>query len=164
MKNTTTWIIVLVIIVGGGLIFMFSDQNKSLISGEENSVDEKSSSALVVDNISYDFGEIDIFGGKVEKDFILKNEGIDSIVILAGTTSCGCTDGVIDGVTFGMHEGMTRQVVIASGESKILKAIYDPLAHGPNAVGPVTRQLFLKTNSTETPELEIRISADVTKK
>jgi len=155
MKNTTAWVIALVVILGGAVFFMTSNR--------DGSVAEKSASALVSDSTSYDFGEIDIFGGKVEKDFTLKNEGAEPVTILAGTTSCGCTDGEIDGVTFGMHEGMVRQVTIASGETKILKAIYDPLAHGPDAVGQVTRQLFLKTNSTVTPELEIRISANVEK-
>ena len=111
----------------------------------------------------HDFGDIDIFGGTVEKDFLVTNEGPDDVVILAGTTSCGCTDGVIDGVLFGMHEGMSREVRLAPGESKTLTAIYDPLAHGPDATGQVTRQLFLKTNSVENPELEVRVMANVMK-
>ena len=158
MNTKISWIIAIVVIVGG--IFLLSS------NGNDSSSDVaevESTSALVVDESSYDFGDIDIFGGKVRTDFMLTNSGTGDIEILAGTTSCGCTDGNIGGISFGMHEGMAKTVTIQAGESKALTAIYDPLAHGPNATGPVTRQLFLKTNSTETPEIEVKVSANVVK-
>lgn len=122
------------------------------------------SSALAVEETAYDFGDLEIFGGKAEKDFMLTNQGQESITILNGTTSCGCTEGSIDGILFGMHEAMAESVLVEPGETKTLTVIYDPLAHGPDAVGSITRQIFLKTNSTATPEIEIQISANVVKK
>lgn len=119
--------------------------------------------AITVEPAVHDFGDIGIFDGKVEKDFILTNQGEESITILNGTTSCGCTEGSIDGILFGMHEGMAESVLVEPGETKTLTVIYDQLAHGPDAVGSITRQIFLKTNSTETPEIEINISANVVK-
>lgn len=142
-----------------GLLLFFSGPSSR--GGSE--VDAKVASVLAAAESSFDFGTIGIFDGKVQKDFILTNEGDEPITILNGTTSCGCTEGSIDGLVFGMHEGMARAVTVEPGESKTLTAIYDPLAHGPDAVGLVNRQLFLKTNSTATPELEITISADVVK-
>lgn len=157
MKNIILWIIVGVVVIGGAVLL---SNNKSNSSDKEIS---SSSSSLVVSETSYDFGEIGIFEGKVKNDFTITNTGTEAVTILNGTTSCACTEGVIDGVVFGMHDGMTKPVSIDPGESKVLTAIYDPLAHGPNGTGQVTRQLFLKTNSTETSELEVRISADVVK-
>jgi len=149
---------VIVIAILGSLLFFSSPSNRNV-----SEVGAEVASALTTENSFYDFGEIGIFDGKVTKDFILTNTGDEPITILNGTTSCGCTEGSIDGVVFGMHEGMARTVSLEPKESKTLTAIYDPLAHGPDAVGQVTRQLFLKTNSTETPELEIKISANVVK-
>jgi len=159
MKTIISWIIVVVIIIGG-VILLSNNQNGS----SNKNGGEKSSSSLAVDRVAHDFGKIGIFDGKVETDFTLTNNGMDKIVILAGTTSCGCTEGSIDGVKFGMHKGISRSISIEPGGSRVLTAIYDPLAHGPNGTGQATRQLFIKTNSTETPELEVKIFANVVRK
>jgi len=74
-----------------------------------------------------------------------------------------CTEGKIDNFTFGMHGQSGGTVVIPAGESKVLTAIYDPLAHGPEGTGPITRELALKTNSTITPEVVVRFSGNVIK-
>lgn len=120
-------------------------------------------SAITVDKETYDFGEIDIFGGKVEATFILKNEGEQDVRIISALTSCMCTEGEIGGMKFGMHGATGGSVTILAGSEEILTAIYDPLAHGPEGTGKVTRELILKTNSTETPEITIRLSANVVK-
>jgi len=155
MKTLIAFVVVVLIIVGG----IYISKNKST-----NEVQQSVSKSVLSSNEKvYDFGEIEIFGGKVENEFVLTNEGPDPIVIIAGTTSCGCTEGEIDGISFGMHEGMSSDLTINAGETKNLKVIYDPLAHGPSATGKIDRQVFLKTNSTATPELEIRITANVVK-
>jgi hypothetical protein len=156
-KTVVALIIVAIVLVGGGIIL--SQNNQGSLSDDTQKT--KSSSALEVDREAHGFGEIDIFGGNVETEFILTNNGTEDVVVLAGTTSCGCTEGNLDGISFGMHKRMSGTVTIKAGESKNVTAIYDPLAHGPNATGSVTRQLFLKTNSKVTPEIELRITADV---
>lgn len=148
--NALTWGLVAVIVLGGGYL---------LFNSTPGQAPTNSSSAISVDRTIHDFGEIDIYDGTVQTDFVLTNEGSDDVVIIAGTTSCGCTSGEIDGVQFGMHEQMSRDVVIAAGESKTLTAIFDPLAHGPAGVGLANRILYLQTNSTATPEIEARITA-----
>jgi len=158
-KTIIALVVLAIALVVGGVVLSRSDQNNP--SGDATEV--KSLSSIVADRQSHDFGTIDIFGGKVETDFMLTNNGSEDVVVLAGTTSCGCTEGSLDGISFGMHEQMSNTVTIKAGESRSVTAIYDPLAHGPNATGPVTRQLFLKTNSEATPEIELRISADVVK-
>lgn len=124
---------------------------------------EAVASEIVVDSDSHDFGEIDIFGGKVQSDFVLTNTGAEDVTVSEATTSCGCTEGSIAGTSFGMHERLARSVTIPAGGTETVTAIYDPLAHGPNATGEITRQLFLKTNSENTPEIELRVSANVYK-
>ncbi len=120
-------------------------------------------SAIFVIEPPYDFGDIDIFAGKVETTFTLKNEGTEAVTITKAGTSCMCTEGVIAGLTFGMHGSDVESVIIPAGDEEKVKAIYDPLAHGPSGTGPVTRMLQLETNSTKTPKIELRFSANVIK-
>lgn len=134
-----------------------------------NASDDKSeekkqvASIITVENTFHDFGDIDIFGGKVSATYILKNEGVEDVIITSGLTSCMCTEGKIGNMKFGMHGATGEKVIIKSGEEEILTAIYDPLAHGPDGTGKITRELTLKTNSTATPEIEVRLSANVVK-
>ena len=122
-----------------------------------------SASKIVVLEESYDFGDIEIFAGKVSTTYALKNEGSEAIMITKAVTSCMCTEGEIAGLTFGMHGSQVSSVVIPGGGQELVTATYDPLAHGPNGVGPVTRTLQLETNSSVTPKIELRFSADVIK-
>lgn len=154
-------LIVVVIAILIGVTFIIFNGGKN--SDQKNIKEIQSSSTLSSDRVIHDFGEIDIMGGKVITEFTLTNNGHDKIVIIGGTTSCGCTNGEIDGIGFGMHEEMRKNLTIPAGESKILKVIFDPLAHGPSGVGLVQRSVFIKTNSITAPELEIRIKAMVTK-
>lgn len=122
-----------------------------------------SASKLTVLEQPYDFGDIEIFDGKVSTNYTLKNEGTEDVTITKAGTSCMCTEGEIAGFTFGMHGSDVKSVIIPAGGEEIVKATYDPLAHGPNGVGPVTRTLELETNSIETPKIELRFSANVIK-
>lgn len=112
----------------------------------------------------YDFGDIDIFAGKVSTTYSLKNEGSEDVTITQAATSCMCTEGEITGLTFGMHGSEVKSVVIPAGGEEVVKATFDPLAHGPNGTGPVTRELIFKTNSTKSPEVRLKFSANVIKK
>ena len=52
---------------------------------------------------------------------------------------------------------------IAPGESFKLRAIFDPAAHGPQGAGAVSRTIYLKTNSKQTPTVELNFKAFVTR-
>ena len=136
-------------------------------SKEDNSsvvaVSSASSAKVTVLEQPYDFGDIEIFAGKVSTNYTLKNEGTEPVTITKAVTSCMCTEGEIAGLTFGMHGSEVKSVVIPAGGEEVVKATYDPLAHGPEGVGPVTRMLQLETNSTETPTIDLRFSANVIK-
>lgn len=159
MKTNRALIIVIVAIVIGGGIMAFSGDN----SQDTKVVDVASASTLSTDRQIHDFGEIDIFSGVVTTTFVLTNEGTEDIIVSEGTTSCGCTNAELEGVGFGMHEKMNKDVIVPAGEKRDLTVIYNPLAHGPNGTGLAQRSVFLKTNSSVTPELEVRIKAMVTK-
>lgn len=132
-------------------------------SDKKEEKNKQVASVATVDKESYDFGDIDIFGGKVSTEYIIKNEGTEDIKIISAVTSCMCTSGEIGGMTFGMHSATGWRVIIPAGGEKVLTAIYDPLAHGPNGTGKIRRELTLTTNSTETPELTVYLSANVVK-
>lgn len=125
--------------------------------------DKNIASAIEMDKITHDFGEIDIFGGKVQTEYTLTNMGKEAVRITAAETSCMCTEGKIDNFTFGMHGSSGKRITIPAGESKILIAIFDPLAHGPDGTGKIKRDLFIKTNSSATPELRVQFTGDVVK-
>lgn len=143
-----------------GYLGLTSDQGSDTM-GLANA--KPSASKIIVLEQPYDFGDIEIFDGKVSTDYTLKNEGTEAVVIKKAVTSCGCTEGEIAGFTFGMHSSEVKDVIIPAGGEEKVKAIYDPLAHGPNGTGPVTRTLHLETNSAETPRIELRFSANVVK-
>ena len=150
-----------VIVLGVALLgysIISSNQNSSNASAVTN---ETSSARIVVMEEPYDFGDIDIFAGKVDTTYTLRNEGTEDVTITKAGTSCICTEGEIAGLTFGMHGSDVESVVIPAGGEETVKAIYDPLAHGPSGTGPVTRTLTLETNSSVTPQLELRFSANV---
>ncbi len=119
-------------------------------------------SEITLETNEYDFGDIDIFGGKVKATFPLTNTGSADVTVLSGVTSCICTEGEIDSLSFGMH-GSDGETVIPAGETRELVAIYDPLAHGPDGVGKIKRQLQLKTNSSVTEYIDVSFTGNVVK-
>lgn len=147
---------VLVLIAFFALIVLIS-------SNTDTSKDLKINSLVTVDRLSYDFGDIEIFAGKVSTTYTLKNEGTEDVSILSGITSCMCTEGEIGNLKFGMHGSSGETVIIPVGGEKILTATFDPLAHGPSGTGKIKREVILKTNSIITPEIEVTFSANVVK-
>ena len=133
-----------------------------IISGNKNQ-NNKQIICNTVDKESYDFGEVDIFGGKVETTYIIKNEGEQDVKITSAITSCMCTEGKIGKMKFKMHSATGGYTIIPAGGQETLTAIYDPLAHGPDGTGKITRELTIKTNSITTPEITVKLSADVVK-
>ncbi len=150
-------------IIGAGILaVLFILLSFGSSNNETDSVAQAVSAVSVAEN-SYDFGEIDIFGGKVSTTYTLKNEGSEDVTITSAVTSCMCTEGSIGDLTFGMHESSGNTVIIPAGEEKTLTATFDPLAHGPNGTGKIKRELFLKTNSTITPEIKVTFTGNVIK-
>ena len=52
---------------------------------------------------------------------------------------------------------------VPSGETAIINVVFDPLFHGPNSTGPVTREVVVKTNDSKNQEIVFVLTADVVK-
>jgi len=113
----------------------------------------------------YDFGTISMTKGQVNKTFRVVNPTNKDLELESIVTSCMCTTAYLESVNgekgpFGMpgHGGPVAKVneVIRAGESRDIKVVYDPNAHGPAGIGSVDRFVYLTEASGGTLELEIK--------
>lgn len=131
-----------------------------------------SASTLEVFENDFDFGTISMKNGDVSKKFEIKNTGLESVVVNKVYTSCMCTVAKIinsqgeDSGPYGMPGhggGISRaNVEIRPGEKIQVEAIFNPAAHGPSGVGLAQRTVYLETNSSKTPKVELNFKAVVT--
>ncbi len=122
-------------------------------------------SALTAPLVFHDFGTISMKNGNVTKEFTVTNPTAEAITVKTVLTSCMCTaaflvqpDGSIKG-PFGMP-GMgyvpPADETIQPGESRIVRVVYDPNAHGPAGVGRIDRFVTLTDDSGGAVEYEIK--------
>ena len=133
---------------------------------EEPSVQANQNASVSVNEISYDWGEIGLNDGNVEKEFEIKNDGSEKLILTNVTTSCMCTTAQLslgDQVSpvFGMHTKSDYKLEIPSGEVATLNVIFDPAFHGPSGVGPINRQIQVATNDSENQVLNFILTAVV---
>ncbi len=122
-------------------------------------INEKFSGALTFEKSQYDFGTVSMAKGKVSKEFTLENKSQGDVKIGEVSTSCMCTEAELKvgdrtAGPFGMQgHGLTSSanLVVKSGEKLIVKAIFDPAAHGPAGVGPIERQIAIYTSAGNDP-------------
>jgi len=123
----------------------------------------------IVDGNSHDFGEIDIEGGNAEKTFEIKNTGESDLKVTNFKTSCMCTQVKVsingkDSPIFGMHARSGWKGIIKPGGTADIKVLFDPMFHGPQGVGPVTRMISFNTNDSNNPIIELTLSGNVINK
>lgn len=129
---------------------------------------------LVTTAMPANLGNIPIKGGKVSTKFSFQNTEKSSLIVLKGQTSCMCTVANIQKVWASLsptitmpmgqgNNGTRLDITLAPGETAELVAIFDPMAHGPDAVGPIKRDVTLTTDSTETPEIKFSFLGNVVK-
>lgn len=122
-------------------------------------------------NNNWDFGVTNMQEGKVSHKFKLINSSDEqSVRIEKIYTSCGCTTAYIIDENgerygeFGMqgHGLQTKaDIEVGANDSIILEAIFDPEAHGPDAIGKIKRLVYIETNSKTKPKIQLELSADV---
>ncbi|OGY89908.1 MAG: hypothetical protein A2927_01000 [Candidatus Komeilibacteria bacterium RIFCSPLOWO2_01_FULL_45_10] len=172
MKNASknsTWFILgfisLLVIVGLYLIFTNSS------SSQNNQDNQSVNGQLTAEEASFNFGTIAMPGGNVSHVFRLKNQGEGAVTVNRVSTSCMCTTAYLttaDQKRFGPygmsgHSGLAKgQVTINPGEELVVEAIFDPAAHGPAGVGLISRSVYLETNSSLSPKVELKFTANVT--
>ena len=105
---------------------------------------------LVVLNAEYNFGKIKQSGGVVSSTFAVRNDGGRDAQVSEVLTSCSCTTAEIG------------KKIIKPGETAEVEAVFDPAAHGPAGVGKVRRVVYVETDSSEAPEIQLSFEANVT--
>lgn len=163
MNKTIISIIGIIALAGG--IFYITNNNSS----ENNSGQQLAASGTgvleVVEN-DFDFGEILMTGGLVKHNFTVRNVGDGPIRIIGAKTSCMCTTANIfdaNGEVFGpfgmggAHGANPKiDMEVLPGEEIVVEAVYDPLAHGPDATGKIVREIVLSTNTNKEISLKFR--------
>jgi len=122
-------------------------------------------SALTAPQTFYDFGTIRMENGNVTKEFTVTNPTDKDITVSTVLTSCMCTTAFIVGADDklkgpfsmpGMGYVPPANETIKPGESRIIRVVYDPNAHGPAGVGQIDRFVTLTDASGGTLQFEIK--------
>ena len=95
----------------------------------------------------YDFGRIGP-DEPVTTNFTVSNSGSAPLKIDSVTTSCGCTTAQLSGQT------------VAPGATVDLDVTFDPQAHN-GATGKFVRYVYLRTNDSDQPEVEVKLEVEV---
>ena len=114
----------------------------------------------------YDWGEIPINGGKVEKVFEVKNVGKAVLELANFVTSCECTTVEVKTAkeaspVFGMHTKSAWKGEVAAGGTAEIKVVFDPAFHGPAGKGAMTRMVKFETNDDKNREMELLLTGKV---
>lgn len=148
------------------LVVMFGGATLAFKMGSGAQVEVDQGARVEVVNNTYDWGEIGIDDGVVEKEFVVRNLGSKVLKLYNANTSCACTTVQIittdkSSPLFGMHDKSAYVTDVQPGEEARVKVVFDPAFHGPTGVGPISRQVFIQTNDPDNPEIEFLLSAVV---
>ncbi len=143
-------------VVIAGLVWF---SNNSKIEAPTAAIDGKFGGVLTFDGSQYDFGTVSMAKGKVSKEFTLENKSQGDVNIGEVFTSCMCTEAELKvgdktAGPFGRQgHGLasSANLIVKPGEEMIVKAIFDPAAHGPAGVGPIERQIAIYTSADKDP-------------
>lgn len=164
-SSTTWWVIgiVVVLLLGVGVLIALSPPSAQ---SQKAAVSDSTLTAL---ELNYDFGSISMAKGKVTKVFTISNNTQTAITVSKLYSSCMCTSGtlVLGDRRVGPFsmEGMgppipTIAEELAAGQTAQVEVTFDPAAHGPAGVGPITRNVFVDT--TDGKKLVFEFKAQVT--
>lgn len=155
-------LVILVLIVGFKVLSSSATEVAPVINGE-----------LTISESSWDLGDVRMADGMNTKSISLTNETSSPITLTKMETSCMCTTAQIvhaDGSKSGLkgmpgHGGGSANLseTIQAGETATLLINFDPNAHGPEAIGPITRNVMMMTNSQAQPEIQLTFSGNVIK-
>lgn len=154
MWKTATIVLGVTLVLVAGFAFWQGRAPVGDLSGSPQGAVLSASEAqnITIDQPMTDWGQIPINGGVVTREFTLTNGSGKAIILRKIATSCMCTTGAVEfeGTTtkfFGMemHTDKNPPVNIEIGAGQTAKVIvkFDPLAHGPEGVGPFDRAVGL---------------------
>ena len=154
-------IVTVVILMAG---FLLVNRTRTPVLTENESADMQ-----VIGDKFHDWGEIDINGGNVEHIFEVKNVGDVPLEITNFKTSCMCTEVkvIINGESspsFGMHTRSGWKGSVLPGQTAQIVVVFDPMFHGPQATGPITRLVSFNTNDSQHSSVEFKLTGNVVSK
>ena len=165
MKPKTIITVLIAALVFAGMFAWGYAGKGGTVSSVQNAGGSNTGSLLIAPESLYDFGTISMKNGDVSYDFIITNPTGKDIMVPTLVTSCMCTSALIVG-TDGSIKGPFRMPgmgyvppaneVIKAGESRIIRVVYNPNAHGPAGVGRINRFAILTDESDNTLQLEIK--------
>ncbi|MDO8481589.1 MAG: DUF1573 domain-containing protein [bacterium] len=167
MSKTTITIVTFIAVVTGLFVWGAAGRagTAASVQGAPGTATSGTKSALSALETFYDFGTISMKNGNVTKEFTVTNPTNEDITVKTVLTSCMCTtafvvnaDGSVKGPFRmpGMGYVPPANETIKAGESRIIRVVYDPNAHGPAGVGQIDRFVMLTDSSDGTLELEIK--------
>lgn len=149
-KNNDSRIVIFSVIAAalvlGGLIIAFTG-NDNLASSES----QNGTPRLEINEEKFDLGNIPMSQGTVTRTVTVSNTGNGPLEIFGMKTSCMCTSATltIDGnrsPEFSLHNNPAFwSEKLAAGQKADLEITFDPNAHGPDATGPITRTVHIKS-------------------
>jgi hypothetical protein len=157
-KKIVVGIVLGILSLLGGTIFLATKVSSSA------EVEMARGAKVELNETAWEWGEIGINDGKVEKEFEIKNTGSEVLKIYNIATSCMCTSAMFTDDTshvFGMHTKSGYVKEVPAGESTKIKVVFDPLFHGPDGVGPIGRQVTMMTNDADNGSLSFMLTATV---
>lgn len=122
-------------------------------------------SELAATETLYNFGTISMRNGLVNREFTVTNPTDRDITVSTILTSCMCTSAYVVGADGslkgpfkmpGMGYVPPANELIKAGESRVIRVVYDPNAHGPAGVGRIDRFVTLTDASGGALQLEIK--------
>lgn len=137
------------LVATAGILIVFRPAVSNTAGNSQNSA---ASVILTAPEQEFDFGNISMAAGKVSHTFKIKNIAAEPVVVDKVYTSCMCTAASLEingkkTGPFGMAgHGFIPKIskTIASGEEASVEAVFDPAAHGPAGVGPISRTVYLE--------------------
>lgn len=118
---------------------------------------------------SIDVGEISMAKGEVERVYQVKNTGQTNLIIIGMESSCMCTSAILrnngqESPVFGMHDNPTdwSTTIVPGGEAELV-VTFDPNAHGPDAVGVITRTVSIQSNDVIDSAKKVKFEGEVVK-
>lgn len=155
-------VVVTTLMLGGGT-YILSQPNTS-----SGSLQTNANSKALVEESTYDWGQIPYEGEKATKIFRIKNNGSESLKLKNVKTSCTCTSaqvtiGTNSSPLFSMHSYSAWVGEVPAGQAAELKIVFDQRFHGPSGVGPLERYISLETNDPQNPKLEFILKGNVVK-
>lgn len=155
-----------IIVAVGVFAILFGGAYLAMGVGNSAQVEDNPEARVLVGQTTYDWGEIEMSDGEVEKEFEIKNEGTEALTLSNVSTSCMCTTaqlsfGDATSPAFGMHTKSPYVMEVPPQETARLRVVFDPAFHGPGGVGPISRQVSVATNDPSNPKLDFALTAMV---